>query len=97
MQAIKNIIFSVLSDLQTPELMQRNRLATKWPEIVGPKLAQHTQPSLGQHGQLHVWVNQSTLAFEVNQRYKMSILKRAQAELGEEAVKTVRVYVGQPR
>ncbi len=97
MQAIKELIPSVLAALQAPELAQRSKLVSEWPAIAGLKIAGHTRPVLNPSGELLVWVDQSTLAFELSQRYRGSLLKRAQAALGEEAVKSVRFRVGQLR
>ena len=97
MESIKNVLPSVISRLQDPETKRKNQLFNEWPNIVGPKLAPHTKPSLGKNGQLFVWVDQSSLAFELNQKYRQSLLKRTQASLGEEAIKSIRFRVGQLR
>jgi predicted nucleic acid-binding Zn ribbon protein len=100
MQAIQKIgelLPAVLAGLQSPELALRSRLVSEWPAIAGAKIAEHTRPTLNNAGELWVWVDQSTLAFELNQRYRGSLLKRAQAALGEEAVKDIRFRVGQLR
>ena len=97
MQAIKDIVSTVLIRLQNPEALQRTQLISQWPAIAGPRLAPHTKPALGREGKLWVWVDQSALAFELNQKYRPSLLKRTQAVLGEEAVKSVHVRVGQLR
>lgn len=99
MQAIqiKDLLPGVLAGLQGPELALRSKLITEWPAIAGEKIAAHTQPTLTAAGDLWVWVDQSSLAFELNQRYRGSLLKRTQAVLGEEAVKSVRFRVGQLR
>ena len=97
MQAIKELLPAVLAGLQTPELALRSKLVSEWPAIAGARIAGHTQPVISPSGELLVWVDQSTLAFELNQKYRSSLLKRAQAALGEEAVKSVRFRVGQLR
>ncbi len=97
MLAIKDVLPAVLARLQSPELSNRSRLLQEWPTIAGPKLAGHTQPSLGRRGELYIWVDQSSLAFELNQRYRPALLKRVQAVLGEETVQSVHVRVGQLR
>ena len=97
MRAIKDILPEVLGELQRPEKRIRQTLVNKWEKIAGPKIAPHSRPSLAKDGTLYVWVDQSALAFELNQRYRQSLLKRVQAALGEEAVHTVRVKVGQLR
>lgn len=97
MEPIKDVLEGVLLQLKRPEALRRQLLMDRWAAIVGAKLAGHTKPSLAKNGKLYVWVDQSTLAFEINQKYKPSILKRTQAVMGEEAVKEIRVRVGQIR
>ena len=97
MQAIKELLPEVLAGLQAPELVLRRKLVSEWPAIAGTKIANHTRPVIDPSGELLVWVDQSTLAFELNQRYRGSLLKRTQAVLGEEAVKKIRFRVGQLR
>ena len=97
MEAIKDVISHIFSELQTPKKLRNRVLFEQWPSIAGPKIAPHTKPALGQNGQLIVWVDQSVLAFELRQRYQQSLLKRTQAALGEDVVRTVRFLVGQLR
>ena len=97
MQAIRELVGSVLLNIQKSKGLARGRLTDCWSEIVGPRLTSHTKPSLNPQGKLCVWVDQSSLAHEINQRHRPSILKRAQALLGEEAVTQVYVRVGELR
>ena len=97
MQQIKELIPAVFQALQAPAMQGRSRLVSHWAEITGPRIAAHTRPSLSESGKLFVWVDQSTLASELHQKYRQSILKRTQALLGEEQVKTICFRVGQLR
>ena len=97
MQAVKEILPAILRDLQTPEKLKQGRLADAWPRITGPQIASHTKPVFGRNGELCVWVDQSVLAFELNQKYRQVLLKRLQAAVGEETVKTIRFRVGELR
>lgn len=97
MQNIQDIVSHVLRDLESPKKKKHGLLIDQWPSIAGPRIAPHTKPILGQGGRLNVWVDQSTLAFELRQRYQQILLKRAQAVLGEEEIKTIRFYIGQLR
>lgn len=97
MKEIKDVVASVLRNLQTPEVLKRKQLSESWISIIGPGYAEQARPSLGKNGRLTVWVEKSALAFELNQKYKHSILKRAQEFLGEQAVKEVYIRVGQLR
>lgn len=97
MDQIKDLLAGVMRELQDPEKKKRTKLVNSWASIAGPKLAPHTKPTLSERGDLYVWVDQSSLAFEINQKYRGSLLKRAQAVLGDDAVKTIRIKVGQLR
>lgn len=94
MDRIKNILPTVIRGFESPEKQARSKLVTEWAGIAGASLAKHTRPQLTQKGVLYVYVDESVLAFEVSQRYRSSLLKRAQAVLGEETVKEVKVFVG---
>mgnify|MGYP001571497376 CR=1 FL=1 len=97
MQAVKDILPAVLQNLKTPLKQKRSLLLEKWGSIAGAKISTRTKPELGKNGVLLVWVEQAALAFELSQRYKQTLLRRAQAELGQEDVKTIRFCVGQLR
>lgn len=97
MQVIKDVIHQIFSDLESPKKIKHRQLAEKWPAIVGTKIAAHTKPALGSNGQLTVWVDQSVLAFELKQKHQQALLKRVQAALDPETVRTLRFYVGQLR
>ena len=97
MKSLKDRIPEVLANLRSPEKTKRQTLIDSWNAIAGPAFSPHTRPSLAEDGRLFVWVDQSSLAFELNQKYRLSILKRVQAVLGEEAVKQVFFRVGQLR
>lgn len=96
MHAIKQLLPNVIASLQTPEKQIRTRLVSEWALIAGEKIASHTKPVL-RNNELCVWVDQSTLAYELSQKYKPTLLKRAQMSLGENNVKSIRFYVGQIR
>ena len=97
MQTLKELLPSVFAALQNPVLKQRSHLFSCWEQVAGPTVAAHTRPSLGKDGKLFVWVDQSALAFELSQKHSQSLLKRTQALLGEEAVKSISFRVGQLR
>lgn len=97
METIKDILPAVITRLQDPETLKKNQLFNQWSDVVGKKIALHTKPSLSKKGFLFVWVDQSALAFELNQKYRPTILKRAQGILGSDSVKAVLIRVGQLR
>jgi len=97
MRMIKDIVPGVLANLRTPEKNLKQELIAQWPKIAGPQIAPHTKPSLGKEGKLFVWVNQSTLACELNHHYKEALLNRAQAQCGKEHIRSIVFRVGQLR
>jgi hypothetical protein len=94
MDDIRSILPKVIRGFEEPEKQKRSVLIDSWPSIAGEKLKEKTRPQLSSKGILYVHVTDSVLAYEISQRYRSSLLKRAQAALGEEAVKEVRVLVG---
>ena len=94
MDDIRSILPKVIRGFEDPEKQRRSLLTDSWPSIAGGKITKQTRPRLSPGGILYVYVNDSVLAFEISQRYRQSLLKRAQAVLGEETVKEVRVLVG---
>lgn len=96
-EPLKPILERLFSELNKPEQQNCSRLTDSWPEIAGEFVAQHTKPRFAQGGKVTVWVDDSTLAFELTQRYKPTLLKRLQNEFGEERVKDIRFFVGQLR
>lgn len=97
MDSIKNILPSVLLNLQETGDNEKSKLYNEWKNIMGPRIAAHSKPSLTPSGVLYIWVDQSTLAFELNQKYKPTIKKRVEAVLGEGTVSSVYIRVGQLR
>lgn len=91
------VIHSLLQDLSRGVSRKRSDLASEWPSIVGKPLSAHTKPSLLSRGTVCIWADDSTLAFELSQKYQGTILRRLEALLGEGAVKRLIFRVGQIR
>ena len=89
--------WALFEKLTEPEQARRSLLLNQWRSIAGERFSRHTKPQFGKQGEVLVWVDDSTLAFELSQRYKATILKRLQNEFGADQVKKVRFMVGQIR
>lgn len=96
-QPLKPVLEHLFSGLTDPERKTNSRLIDCWSEIAGEAVASHTKARFAREGNITVWVDDSTLAFELAQRYKSTLLKRLQNEFGEERVKNIRFFVGQLR
>ncbi len=94
---IKQILNSIFLRLTNPENQRKSNLADCWPKIVGLQFSKHTKPLFSKDGKVTVWVDDSTLAFELSRRYKPLLLKRLKNQFGEEKVKDVRFLVGEIR
>jgi hypothetical protein len=94
---LQGIVKTVFEQLAHPEQRKKAALVNCWPQIAGNKVSKRTKPRFTKGNQVTVWVDDSTLAFELNQRYKWSILKRLKNEFGENEVEDVRFYVGEIR
>lgn len=96
MDKIKDLLPAFFRSFENPEIKKRGALTAAWLSIAGPKIGPHTKPLL-KDAELIVWVDQSALAFEIRQKHLPSLLKRTQAVMGQEAVKKIRIRVGQLR
>lgn len=94
MDDIRNILPSVMRGFENPEKQKRSLLISLWAGIAGEKLAKKTKPQLSSKGVLYIHTAESVVAFEISQKYRPALLKRAQAALGEDAVKEIKVLVG---
>jgi hypothetical protein len=95
MERINEIIPAVLAGFQQQGQSAKSRIWNQWASVMGPKFAARTRPSLGQNGRLFIWVDEAVLAFELNQKHKSVILKRAQSVVEE--IKEIIFRVGQLR
>lgn len=91
------VLDTLLQGLRSGVKERRTLLLEKWPAIVGSAFAKHTKAHLHKQGTLSVWVDDSTLAFELSQRYRGTILKRVEELLGEGEVKRIAFRVGEIR
>lgn len=94
---LKPILESLFASFQNPERREKTALVDCWPDVVGNQISKHTQPRFAAGGTVTVWVDDSTLAFELNQRYKPVLLKRLRNQFGEGRVKDIRFFVGELR
>ena len=91
------VINSLLQELSQGVKEKRTALQTHWPEIVGTLFSRHTKPQLQARNTLCVWVDDSTLACELNQKHQGTVLKRAEAVLGEGNIQKIIFRVGEIR
>ena len=82
---------------EDPERSKRAELVNSWQDIAGGYFSKHTKPQFTKQNKIVVWVDDSTIAFELSQKYKQTILKRLQNQFGEDQIKDVRFIVGEIR
>lgn len=92
---LKPVLNSIFLRLSNPENQKKAQLTDCWPKIAGQQFSQHTKPLFQKDGKVTVWVDDSTLAFELSQKYKPLLLKRLKNQFGEEEIKDVRFLVGE--
>ena len=90
------ILDNLLTRLKDPEQSRKTALMDLWPKIAGP-FSERTKARFTSGGEVVVWVNDSTLAFELSQRYKPALLKRLRNQFGENEIKDIRFFVGEIR
>ncbi len=91
------VVDALLHNLKQGLKKKRSDLQTLWPQIAGPQFTPHTRPVLLGKETLCIWVDDSVLAYELSRRYPGTFLKRADAILGEGAIKKIIFRVGQIR
>lgn len=94
---LKPILNSLFTNLIAPEERRKSMLVDCWAEVAGSKFSKHTKPRFSRDGKITVWVDDSTLAFELSRRYKPVLLKRLRNQFGEDQVKDIRFFVGEIR
>ena len=92
---LEPILKNLLASFEHPEQQKKSVLVDSWPKMVGNQFSKHTKPRFSPDGKVIVWVDDSTLAFELSQRYKPVLLKRLRNQFGEDQVKDIRFFVGE--
>lgn len=92
MEEMKGLVGKVLAGMVDPGA-PHTRLAMEWEKVAGKKIAAISRPFVSKKKILYVEVSDGGYAFEIRQRYQASLLKRAQALLGEDAITDIRVIV----
>ena len=92
MEEMKGLVGRVLAGMVDPGSPQI-RLSQEWEKIAGPKISKYSRPFISKKKILYVEVNDGAYAFELRQKYQDSLLKRAQALVGEENIIDIRIIV----
>ena len=82
---------------ENPECRKRSALADCWPQLAGQYVSGHSKARFSPGGNVTVWVDDSTLAFELSRRYKTALLKRLRNQFGEGEVRDIKFFVGELR
>jgi predicted nucleic acid-binding Zn ribbon protein len=89
---VGEVVTGLLAEPALAQGMTVGRLAMRWPEVVGERLARESAPGGLEGGLLTVWA--STGPWGAQLRFlSEEVRKRANETLGEEVVRGVRVVV----
>ena len=91
---MKDVLEKLLADLARGPKAQGKRAVEAWEAVVPERLRRHASPVALRGRRLIVAVDSSTWAFELSTRYKVSILKRMQTELGSETIQDISFRAG---
>ena len=69
------------------------RLATTWPEIVGPQVAAHARPGRLERGTLVVYVANSVWLAELSRCFQKVMLENIRRHLGTTDIRTLRLQL----
>ncbi|MBI4430815.1 MAG: DUF721 domain-containing protein [Candidatus Omnitrophica bacterium] len=92
---IKDVIPRVLKNLSGKRLSTFAQLTQAWDSLVGESQAKHSEPYALRGKILFARVDDSSRAFELSRKYKMSLIRRAQFIVGEENIKDIVFRVGE--
>lgn len=91
--SIRELLAEFGSRLGLRDAVATGGLWAKWEEIVGPRIAEHAQPTSLRQGVLRVRVSSPTWATELTY-FAPEIVRRANASAGAEIVREVKVWSG---
>ena len=91
------ILNRLFADLEKPEQLRKSSLVEFWPKAAGSFFSKHSKARFARDGKVIVWVDDSTIAFELSRRYKPVLLKRLKNQFGDDQVKDIRFFVGEIR
>jgi hypothetical protein len=92
MEEMKGLVGRVLAGMVDPGSPQ-NKLSQEWEKVAGKNIAAISRPFVSKKKILYVEVSDGGYAFEIRQKYQTSLLKRAQALIGEENILDIRIIV----
>jgi len=92
MEEMSGLVGRVLAGMVDPGSPQM-KLSQNWEKIAGKKIAAITRSFISNKKILYVEVSDGAYAFELRQKYQTSLLKRAQALVGEENILDIRIIV----
>ena len=90
--SLKNIISRLVKKLDTPTTHWFDELNEKWPELVGPAIADHAKPGRYNKGELVLFVENSVWLSEITYS-KDLILQKLQKTFGRAKIKKIRLQV----
>jgi predicted nucleic acid-binding Zn ribbon protein len=91
---LEQLVPGVMQSLGLDQRLHESRLFTLWPELVGPTIAPHAQPTALRKGVLVVSVDQPTWLHELERYHKAAVLRNVQAAVGAATVRKIQFRIG---
>lgn len=89
-----NLVPGVVKGLGLEQRLHQSQVCHLWAAIVGPDIARHAQPVSLRQGTLMVSVDHPVWHQELSRGHKPLLLKKIQAAVGADAVKTISFRIG---
>lgn len=83
------VVSEYLERLGLAERLDEEEVRAEWLAIVGPFLAQHSQPSSLKRGVLTVTVLQPSVRFELERSWKPIVLEKLRKKFGASKIRSV--------
>lgn len=93
-ESLGSILGPLLKNLGLEERVKVGGLFSRWPEIVGEKIARHATPVEYTRGILVVRVDSSTWLAELSQFMKPEIVKKVRTRSGSLAIRDIKFRLG---
>ena len=91
---IGDVLPAVVAQLGLEQLVEQQRICEVWPQLVGPAIARHAQPTHFQRGILTVSVDNSVWLNELSLSHKGTILQKFRDHFKPSPVRDIVFRIG---
>ena len=91
---LSKLVPGVMKGLGLEQRLQQSQVFFLWPQIVGPDIAAHAQPTALRNGNLIVTVDHPVWLQELSRFHKTLLLQKIRERVGKNAVRNILFRIG---